>query len=147
VNPNPQQQGAPALGPVLGAAMEATAHADLATAFDTFMTAVCGPGYRPVLERVLGAEGMVRAEQDAGLDIGRAFGSGLDGLQWTVDSYTLVFAALMLTGGTLGDRFGHNGAFLGGLLLVTVASAAAERPGASGSWSAAGRSRVWAARS
>ena len=31
------------------------------------------------------------------------FGSGVSGLQWVIDGYTLVFAAFMLTGGTLGD--------------------------------------------
>ena len=31
-------------------------------------------------------------------------------LQWIVDSYTLVFAGLLLTAGALGDRFGRRGA-------------------------------------
>ena len=31
-------------------------------------------------------------------------------LQWIVDSYTLVFAGLLLTAGSLGDRFGRRGA-------------------------------------
>ena len=31
-------------------------------------------------------------------------------LQWIVDSYTLVFAGLLLTAGPLGDRFGRKGA-------------------------------------
>ena len=31
-------------------------------------------------------------------------------LQWMVDSYTLVFAGLLLTAGSLGDRFGRRGA-------------------------------------
>ena len=29
-------------------------------------------------------------------------------LQWMVDAYTLVFAGLLLTAGTLGDRFGRQ---------------------------------------
>ena len=29
-------------------------------------------------------------------------------LQWMVDSYTLVFAGLLLTAGSLGDRFGRT---------------------------------------
>lgn len=41
---------------------------------------------------------------------------GITGLQWVVASYALVFAALMLTGGTLGDRYGRRK-----LLLVGIA--------------------------
>jgi pimeloyl-ACP methyl ester carboxylesterase len=51
-----------ALGPVLGAAMAATARGDLHTAFDTFMTAVCGPGYRQVLADALGPGAVEHAE-------------------------------------------------------------------------------------
>ena len=36
-------------------------------------------------------------------------------LQWMVDSYTLVFAGLLLTAGSLGDRFGRKGALQIGL--------------------------------
>jgi pimeloyl-ACP methyl ester carboxylesterase len=43
------------LGPALGAAMAATARGDLPAAFDAFMTAVCGPGYRQVMTDTLGA--------------------------------------------------------------------------------------------
>src|SRR5215472_14267754 len=46
----------------------------------------------------------------------------LSDLQWVVDAYTLPFAALMLTAGTLGDRFGRKRLFLGGLVLFTVGS-------------------------
>ncbi|MEU1628048.1 MFS transporter [Streptomyces sp. NPDC020096] len=45
-------------------------------------------------------------------------------LQWVVDGYTLAFACLMLLCGALGDRFGHRRAFLAGLAVFTVASAA-----------------------
>jgi EmrB/QacA subfamily drug resistance transporter len=38
-------------------------------------------------------------------------------LQWIVDSYLLVFAGLLLTMGTLGDRFGRKLALQAGLLL------------------------------
>jgi EmrB/QacA subfamily drug resistance transporter len=44
-------------------------------------------------------------------------------LQWTVDAYTLPFAALMLTAGTLGDRIGRKRMFLAGLVLFTIGSA------------------------
>jgi EmrB/QacA subfamily drug resistance transporter len=45
-------------------------------------------------------------------------------LQWMVDSYTLVFAGLLLTAGSLGDRFGRRGALQVGLLLFGIGSAA-----------------------
>jgi EmrB/QacA subfamily drug resistance transporter len=48
--------------------------------------------------------------------------AGLSGLQWVVDGYTLVFAALLLTGGTLGDLFGRKRFFLAGLATFTLGS-------------------------
>jgi len=47
----------------------------------------------------------------------------LSDLQWTVDAYTLPFAALLLTAGTLGDRLGRKRVFLLGLMLFLVGSA------------------------
>ena len=44
-------------------------------------------------------------------------------LQWIVDSYTLVFAGLLLTAGSLGDRFGRKGALQVGLVIFAVGSA------------------------
>src|SRR3954463_3544627 len=38
-------------------------------------------------------------------------------LAWMVDSYTLVFAGLLLTAGSLGDRFGRRGALQVGLTI------------------------------
>jgi len=52
-------------------------------------------------------------------------GAGISGLQWIVDAYTLTFAAFMLTGGTLGDRYGRKRFFLAGLALFSLASALA----------------------
>ena len=45
-------------------------------------------------------------------------------LQWIVDGYTLVFAGLLLTAGSLGDRFGRRGALSAGLGIFCVGSAA-----------------------
>ena len=53
-------------------------------------------------------------------------------LQWMVDSYALVFAGLLFTAGTLGDRFGRKGALQAGLvvfLLGTLIAAAADTAG------------------
>jgi EmrB/QacA subfamily drug resistance transporter len=45
-------------------------------------------------------------------------------LQWVVDAYNLVFAALLLTFGSLSDRFGRKGMLLAGLAVVGIASLA-----------------------
>jgi EmrB/QacA subfamily drug resistance transporter len=47
----------------------------------------------------------------------------LSDLQWTVDAYTLPFAALLLIAGTLNDRFGRKRLFLIGLVLFLIGSA------------------------
>jgi MFS family permease len=43
-------------------------------------------------------------------------------LQWIVDAYVLVFACLLLTMGSLGDRFGRRGAAAIGLGVMGVGS-------------------------
>ena len=43
-------------------------------------------------------------------------------LQWVVDAYNLVFASLILTFGSLSDRFGRKGMLLAGLAVVGTAS-------------------------
>src|SRR5215470_16854330 len=48
--------------------------------------------------------------------------ANLSDLQWVVDAYILPFAALMLTAGTLGDRFGRKRLFLAGLVLFLLGS-------------------------
>ncbi|RMI28198.1 MFS transporter [Nocardia stercoris] len=56
--------------------------------------------------------------------IGSDLHSGLDGLQWVVNAYTLTFAALLLIAGALSDRFGRRRIFTLGTVVFTVASAA-----------------------
>jgi len=51
-------------------------------------------------------------------------GGGLTGLQWVVDGYTLMFAALLLSAGSLADRFGARRVFGAGLAVFVAASAA-----------------------
>src|SRR6202140_280004 len=53
----------------------------------------------------------------------------LQGLEWTVNAYTLTFAVLLLTGAALGDRFGRRRLFVIGLGIFTLASAAAALAG------------------
>src|SRR5271155_2983355 len=44
-------------------------------------------------------------------------------LQWVVDAYNLVFAALLLASGSLSDRVGRKGMLLAGLGVFGLASA------------------------
>jgi MFS family permease len=57
--------------------------------------------------------------------IRKDLGAGIEGLEWTVNAYTLTFAVLLLTGAALGDRYGRRRLFAIGLGIFTVASAAA----------------------
>ncbi|MFI6325214.1 MFS transporter [Nonomuraea sp. NPDC050556] len=60
-----------------------------------------------------------------GLDaIGAGLQGGMTWLQWVVDGYTLMFAALMLSAGALSDRIGASRAFAIGLAAFTLASVA-----------------------
>src|SRR4051794_11427491 len=57
-------------------------------------------------------------------DIADELDTGLSGLQWVVDAYTLPLAATVLTAGALADRSGRRRAFVIGLALFSVSSAA-----------------------
>jgi EmrB/QacA subfamily drug resistance transporter len=50
-------------------------------------------------------------------DMQTSLKAGVSSLQWIVDGYMLAFAALMLTGGTLGDILGRKKLLLGGVAL------------------------------
>ena len=50
------------------------------------------------------------------------FTSGVAGSQWTVNAYTLMLAALILTGGALGDLYGRRRVFGLGVVVFAVAS-------------------------
>ena len=52
----------------------------------------------------------------------RELGATTSQLQWIVDAYTLVFAGLLLAGGSVGDRWGRKGALLVGLVLFAAFS-------------------------
>jgi EmrB/QacA subfamily drug resistance transporter len=54
--------------------------------------------------------------------IGRDLGAGLAGLQWVISAYALTLAALILLGGSLGDRFGRRRAYVWGVVGFGVAS-------------------------
>src|SRR4051794_15158769 len=54
--------------------------------------------------------------------IGRSLGADAAGLQWTVNGYALSLAALILLGGSLGDRFGRKRIFMIGIGWFAAAS-------------------------
>ena len=53
----------------------------------------------------------------------RELGTDIVGAQWVVESYALLLSALILVGGSLGDRWGRRRVFSAGLILFAVASA------------------------
>jgi EmrB/QacA subfamily drug resistance transporter len=56
-------------------------------------------------------------------DLGRDVGVGsLGDLSWVLNAYTIVFAALLVPAGRLGDRYGNKAAFIVGLALFTLGS-------------------------
>ena len=57
--------------------------------------------------------------------LSRELDAGTSALQWIVDSYSLVFAGLLLAGGGIGDRFGRKGTLQIGLVLFAACSAMA----------------------
>jgi DHA2 family methylenomycin A resistance protein-like MFS transporter len=54
--------------------------------------------------------------------LGHEFGNRISDLQWIVNSYTLVFATLLLVAGAIGDRTGVKRSYQVGLILFTGAS-------------------------
>src|SRR3569833_514818 len=52
----------------------------------------------------------------------REFGSSITRLQWVGNSYTMVFASLLLTCGAIGDRFGSRRFYKIGMLMFTSIS-------------------------
>ncbi|HUC15863.1 MAG TPA: MFS transporter [Acidimicrobiales bacterium] len=52
----------------------------------------------------------------------RELGATNTQLQWVVDAYNLAFAALLLTSGSISDRFGRKGMLMVGLAIFGVAS-------------------------
>lgn len=57
--------------------------------------------------------------------LARELDASTSALQWMVDSYSLIFAGLLFTAGTIGDRFGRKGTLQAGLVLFLVGAAIA----------------------
>jgi len=46
--------------------------------------------------------------------------AGVSAMQWVIDAYNLVYASLLLTGGTLGDLYGRRRIFVTGIALFAM---------------------------
>jgi EmrB/QacA subfamily drug resistance transporter len=58
-------------------------------------------------------------------DLARSTGATQTQLAWIIDAYSLIFAALLLPAGAIGDRYGRRRALIGGLAVFAGASAIA----------------------
>src|SRR5438477_12423140 len=54
--------------------------------------------------------------------LSRKLGATTSQLQWVVDAYNLVFAALLLSCGNVSDRWGRKGMLLAGLVVFGLSS-------------------------
>jgi EmrB/QacA subfamily drug resistance transporter len=54
--------------------------------------------------------------------IGAYFQAGVAAMQWIIDSYNLIYAVLLLTGGLLADLYGRRLVFMAGAFIFTLAS-------------------------
>ena len=52
----------------------------------------------------------------------RALGATTSQLQWMVDAYTLLYAGLLLTAGSLGDRYGRKRVLIAGMIVFGAGS-------------------------
>jgi DHA2 family methylenomycin A resistance protein-like MFS transporter len=80
----------------------------------------------PILVLIATSLGVLIAQVDTSVvslavkSIGADLGSGVSEMQWVIDVYNLVYATLLLTGGTLGDLYGRRRIFICGIALFTL---------------------------
>jgi EmrB/QacA subfamily drug resistance transporter len=79
------------------------------------LAAICGATFMLLVD--------VTIVQVALPTIQRDFHASFTDLQWVISAYALTLSALILTSGSLSDRFGRKRIFLGGVALFTAASA------------------------
>jgi MFS family permease len=85
------------------------------TATQRWVLALASVGsFMVVLDQLVVATALTAIQRD--LD------ATIEDLEWTVNAYTLSFAALLMTSASLGDRFGRRRLFVVGLALFAVAS-------------------------
>ena len=59
--------------------------------------------------------------------IASSLDAGISGIQWVVDAYTVALAAVVLTSGSIADRFGRRRVFVAGLVALHRGVAAVRR--------------------
>ena len=81
---------------------------------------------RPRLVLLATSLGVLLAQIDTSVvnlalkSIGADLHAGVSALQWVIDAYNLVYASLLMTGGTLGDLYGRRRVFVLGIALFTA---------------------------
>ncbi|MGH9066271.1 MAG: MFS transporter [Acidimicrobiales bacterium] len=78
------------------------------------LATVCGVLFVTFLDTTVVAAGLADIQAD--------LRAGVASLQWVVSGYALAFAALMLAGGTLGDRLGRKAVMATGLVIFSAGS-------------------------
>lgn len=78
------------------------------------LAAVCAILFLTFVDNTIVSVALAGLQSDLGVSV--------PGLQWIVDGYMLAFAALMLTGGTLGDLFGRKKVMLAGVGIFCAGS-------------------------
>jgi EmrB/QacA subfamily drug resistance transporter len=87
---------------------------------------VSTPIVTAVVSLALGAVTAAMASLNVALpDLARSTQATQTQLEWIIDAYSLVFAALLLPAGALGDRYGRRRALIAGLTIFGAASAVA----------------------
>src|SRR5687768_711461 len=89
--------------------------------------AACPPAARPyVLAAAILASAMAFIDGSVvniALPVIQAqLGASFQALQWVVNGYTLMLGALILVGGSLGDRLGRRRIFVAGIAIFAIAS-------------------------
>jgi EmrB/QacA subfamily drug resistance transporter len=78
------------------------------------LAAVCGATFMLLVDVTIVQVALPRIHRD--------LHASFTQLQWVIDAYSLTLAALVLTGGTLADRYGRKYVFAGGVAVFTLAS-------------------------
>lgn len=92
------------------------------------LTSTCGPmaDTRPRLVLLATSLGVLLAQIDTSVvnlalkSIGADLHADVSALRWVIDACNLVYASLLLTGGTLGDLYGRRRIFVLGVALFTI---------------------------
>src|SRR5689334_18688685 len=83
---------------------------------------------RPTLVLLAASLGVLIAQIDTSVvnlavkPIAAELGSSVSAMQWMIDAYNLVYAALLLTAGALGDLYGRRRVFVTGIALFAAGS-------------------------